>query len=849
MTTAMEIETPASLADDNTDATFTLESLSEPLLSFAKDALSKKSENNASNLYDTLETQLREHLLQLVSSSSSSANDNASNVLHDEWMACWKLCEYLLHECPDLDRFIRKLPFVLLEDLVESLPIETLQDFYMSLDTIKLCSGILWETPPEYKNQSHVLQYIRLYNALLGRISPTNTQLAGTVLMDMAQTLSLSDRSALKQWGSVSGRTTDYDDEDEQEDDAVLEQEDTLTAANKETQEVAHAFHQVFWSVQQDMHNPYSISFAIFFQNVKQILAAMESKTILSTSTTSTTNKYLTKSRLLPLQLQDATFCQHWLTQFLIIESFVSSQSPKLKTTLDGLSNRTKALLRKLPNGTLYLQRLQYILTNSEDIWRQWKRNKCKPDMEITITEKDGSEDVEMMDTTTTQDTAATHEETETPLKLEDLQETARTTMAIPSLESHLEDYVDALDPEAGIEAEYHPRNDKLYCWRSLRLLGRQHLDYFGQIRRSDGDFEGMVRDIYRQERNVDIPGERPQQEVVEDYDEDIGGSEANKEVEEAKDKAPPPAAVVDKDEIMLDTPQELEVSSETKQVAVAKKGGDDEPAKDSEKAADDVGKEASEEETANVEEKEDEASEVKDAPKDKETDKKPEAKETTEPSKPTKPLTAFEKAAMEEEELLIAEEEEKEAATKGTFAAMASEADTAKPPAAKSKPNQDPQKKDSKSTTTSTRKETTKQSDDRKRKHESTFSAMADDDDTTTTTTSTKRPRANQGRGTSDQAAPQRRSDSRGSTGRGQQHDDRSRGSWNAGRGGGRGGGRGPPNPPPRRSPPPPLPSQQQRSGGRGRGGGEGGGRGPRGGPVPGRGGRGPRRDGRRRY
>ena len=32
-----------------------------------------------------------------------------------------------------------------------------------------------------------------------------------------------------------------------------------------------------------------------------------------------------------------------------------------------------------------------------------------------------------------------------------------------PTLESHLEDYVDALDPESGIEEEYHPKNDSLW--------------------------------------------------------------------------------------------------------------------------------------------------------------------------------------------------------------------------------------------------------------------------------------------------------------------------------------------------------------------------------------------------
>ena len=68
--------------------------------------------------------------------------------------------------------------------------------------------------------------------------------------------------------------------------------------------------------------------------------------------------------------------------------------------------------------------------------------------------------------------------------------------MAVPSLEEHLETYVDALDPEAGNEADYHAASDKAYCWRSSRLLGRQHLNFFPSIRRSDGDFERMVQAV-----------------------------------------------------------------------------------------------------------------------------------------------------------------------------------------------------------------------------------------------------------------------------------------------------------------------------------------------------------------
>jgi len=47
---------------------------------------------------------------------------------------------------------------------------------------------------------------------------------------------------------------------------------------------------------------------------------------------------------------------------------------------------------------------------------------------------------------------------------------------AVPSLQSFLEEYVEALDPEAGIDEEYSPKQDKLlgndYSWRVLKQNG-----------------------------------------------------------------------------------------------------------------------------------------------------------------------------------------------------------------------------------------------------------------------------------------------------------------------------------------------------------------------------------------
>lgn len=58
----------------------------------------------------------------------------------------------------------------------------------------------------------------------------------------------------------------------------------------------------------------------------------------------------------------------------------------------------------------------------------------------------------------------------------------------IPTYEAHIEDYQDADDPDAGIEDEYHPKHDMLYCWRARRLLAGEKL--YAVEAMADGDLQ-----------------------------------------------------------------------------------------------------------------------------------------------------------------------------------------------------------------------------------------------------------------------------------------------------------------------------------------------------------------------
>lgn len=48
-----------------------------------------------------------------------------------------------------------------------------------------------------------------------------------------------------------------------------------------------------------------------------------------------------------------------------------------------------------------------------------------------------------------------------------------------PSSKEFFEYFEQCEDPESGIEDEYHPKHDPVYCWRALRLFQENNLQLF----------------------------------------------------------------------------------------------------------------------------------------------------------------------------------------------------------------------------------------------------------------------------------------------------------------------------------------------------------------------------------
>mmetsp|Transcript_8335 Transcript_8335/g.12835 ORF Transcript_8335/g.12835 Transcript_8335/m.12835 type:complete len:812 (-) Transcript_8335:108-2543(-) len=512
-------------------------SLPESCQAAVKDALKESSSimqlncletNLRSVILDELERMSRDDLnLNMEEHDASSKRSS----LKDLFEACLQVFQYLQQEDKGIDG-LAKLALILLEDIAEGAPLPSLERFYNSCKPFKkLCNTTLWKTT---SGMGHTLQFIRVCNQLLRRLPP-KSEWSGRILLELAHRLPLTDKSSLKPWGSVSC-TVPLD----------LDGDDGDSNYN---------FYQTFWSLQQDFSNPYQIaSFGTFVSKYQQVLTQLETcacnipkdnvkkkrePTVEGLSTESL--QYLTSRRLLSAQLESCRDLPlHILTQFSITQAFLSTQSPQLASALEPLAKRNELLMQKL--APRHSQMLKTLLQDREVLWRDWKKNKCQPALQSpAMLEEDGRtrDKVNLVTLSAADKEENNSDDLDFLQPISDLCNVSQLMLAaVPSIENHLSSYVEALDPDAGIEEEYSPKRDQVMSWQALRLLSQQHLPLFSHIT-SRGDFENVVRHMYKR-RGKDIPGEflmevvdseeesdREEDEILVDETDQISGNDA----------------------------------------------------------------------------------------------------------------------------------------------------------------------------------------------------------------------------------------------------------------------------------------------------------------------------------
>lgn len=396
----------------------------------------------------------------------------------------------------------RQLPILLLDEIVDLLPTEHclfIWERYVEVSYHKLFGKELW--CPVLPAKSHVswLPFLKVANKLLRRLS---SQPAARLMHAMAREFPLSEKSATKAWGSHNTENII-----EWESKQFFESQHSEPNRSSEDGSVPdYRFYESFWKLQQDFHRPYQISVADFLHRVRVFFAALEGHKPKASSETPSFGKYQTNSRLLSLQLQNVDFRVQVLTQYLAMSHHMASQITSLTARLREFDDRAKRLLQDMaPRGPTHLRMTETLLEFMEPKWRSWKRKKCIPDLDgakndmiafkrlkqCLLREEHSDDDHDVIDLS------------------RNLPELAcQMKRHQPATDTYLGDYVEALDPESGIECEYHPRNDSLFTWRALRLLSTNYVGQGFEQVQPNGDFEPLVRRVYREEFDIIIPGE-----------------------------------------------------------------------------------------------------------------------------------------------------------------------------------------------------------------------------------------------------------------------------------------------------------------------------------------------------
>jgi len=603
-----------------------LDSLSGSLREIASAATDPLSEPSVS--VEQFEVQLRRESFRLISAATvASAGSGSLSDLGAFWshatLTCWHLIFMSETDSSD-ERYeglaqpqLRKLPIILLEDILESCPLPMAVEFFEKYapPMFPLLFGpLLWTlslpkkegpesaattgTPAKPSSMPCWLPFLKLATNFLKRLKlhtpeqllEQNTKVTGSlanvkyqnavssIMLILCQVYPLADKSAYRPLGSQNDQAmTLLEDEDEFEAERAqlfaLSGDSKIGKGKKEVN-VNFSLYESFWTLQKDFSRPNSIPIEEFSKRLRSLVTTLEHTQPKSEETTtvdevrsyesraleSCSHRYLTSSRLLPIQLQDRHFRVQILTQVVIVCHHLSDISALLKKQVAEWQTRAMSLLKNEKPQQLAL--LQSVFEKSEHSWRKWRKSKPAPDLDkrqsspltgrkrkrslggaqlssSALTSQKDKEGISSLSKKLAMDGA------ENNAALKD--SCTKMRQSAPKLQKHLEDYVDALDPDSGIEAEYHPKNNAHFCWRAMRLLSAHHLGDIGHVSKL-GDFEGMVRKVYAADYDTEIPGKMPKwmqdddkddekEPIVEGKKQEKGRDQEDVEMEDAADK------------------------------------------------------------------------------------------------------------------------------------------------------------------------------------------------------------------------------------------------------------------------------------------------------------------------
>ncbi|GMP41099.1 hypothetical protein CsSME_00011311 [Camellia sinensis var. sinensis] len=386
-----------------------------------------------------------------------------------------RLLDIVLYLC-EKEHVEAGMIFQLLEDLTEMSTMRNCKDIFGYIESKQDILG-----KPELFARGKLVM-LRTCNQLLRRLSKANDVVfCGRIIMFLAHFFPLSERSAVNIKGVFNtSNETKYEKE------------------APEGISIDFNFYKTFWSLQEHFCNPASLTLApTKWQKV--VLNTFDAQPLsdeegnannLEDEAATFGIKYLTSSKLMGLELKDPSFRRHVLVQCLILFDYLKVILSYLKEEIKSFEERVKKLLEMTPpNGKEFLNSIDHILERERN-WVWWKRDGCPPFEKPLIEKKsvqDGAKKRKIR-------WRLGNKELSQLWKWADQNPNALTDpqrVRTPAVTEYWKPLAEDMDLTAGIEAEYHHKNNRVYCWKGLRFSARQDLDGFSRF--TEYGIEGVV--------------------------------------------------------------------------------------------------------------------------------------------------------------------------------------------------------------------------------------------------------------------------------------------------------------------------------------------------------------------
>lgn len=424
----------------------------------------------------------------------------------------------------------------------------------IEISTVKECEDIVWgelEKRLSSLQQSTLtssssppkLALLKVANELLRKVSPIQEpQLCGRILSVLANSIPLSDPSGFNNIGTFN-----------KEHETVTESEQEYLNKTENTTERDFLLYYRFWRLQRYVSAPIDVEIIQHDKFVQELRICVET-TLAEYNrwhcprvevededdlTVKFATTYLTAGRLFYLQLRDPKLRRQILTQLMFFlkqlenasnaaqkAEEVPSPATALASWLPSWQQRTMALLEQIePNGKEFCQSLSFLVAQ-DAIWETWKTNRRlnakKPPTSSEAGDEETNETNETSETNEKETMAKSSDEIAKKLpiftKITDegwrqvlLQRSKEGDTALHGrrhgFEKYFGKFVEANDPDEGIDEEYHPRNSPLTCFLGLR--GARECELRGFETGQPGNFEDIVNWVVSGRRQDDVhPGE-----------------------------------------------------------------------------------------------------------------------------------------------------------------------------------------------------------------------------------------------------------------------------------------------------------------------------------------------------